>query len=636
MFWEPHARSDCIFHCLNHVPTRGINRAGVAFDVRTWGAASGSTRRTMRITHKIAAALVVVLIALLSGAAIILHGSMRSSFARLEAEVHERNQTRVEANLATVANDVRARVTDYAYWDDTYAFMQGANPAYTDDLNDAWLRDYGVDIVIFADESGEVLWSSALTEDGEAVHPAGDAARLIQRLSPRVVGRAARTGVVWTESYGFLMLSAARATRSDGGGEPTGLVIMGKRISGAFLTTQTQLRVELQHAPSGALEQRFGSMRAGDQESWTDARTIHTLTALRGPFGERAGAMITHQPREAMALGSQSINLALALFAGVLIVGLAALWFLLRALVVQRIERLEAHLQAQGESLEPLPLPADKRPDELTRLAQEYNALITRLNETDARERAALLQGQSEAAANRMKSDFLANVSHELRRPLDAIIGYTELIAEELEGTNATHVRADLHRVSTSARRLLTLITEILDLSRIDVGRLEMRPESFQVATFVRALDLSAMRNGANRVEIVGDLDDAYTDRRRLHQCITSVMTCLRDLSPQAQIILKASRFDKLLRFEITAEGVTLSPDALASAQCSANGQPPLGRAVDGSLALAVAQRLLRLMGGGLEARNSMLGATFVLTVHDVLPENYQRPANENARTEAA
>lgn len=57
---------------------------------------------------------------------------------------------------------------------------------------------------------------------------------------------------------------------------------------------------------------------------------------------------------------------------------------------------------------------------------------------------------------------------------------------------------------------------------------------------------------------------------------------------------------------------------------------------MDGSLALAVAQRLLRLMGGGLEARNSMLGATFVLTAHDVLPENYQRPANENARTEAA
>lgn len=590
----------------------------------------------MRITHKIAAALVVVLIALLAGAAIILHGSMRSSFARLEAEVHERNQARVEANLATIANDVRARVTDYAYWDDTYAFMQGANPAYVDDLNDAWLRDYGVDVVIFASEDGRILWSGALTADGQVVHLAGEAARLVQLLAPRVIGRAARTGVVWTESYGFLMLSAARSTRSDGSGQPNGLVIMGKRISGALLTTQTQLRVELLHAPGGAAEQRFAPMRAGDQESWTDARTIHTLSALRGPFGERAGAMITHQPREAMALGSQSINLALALFAGVLIVGLAALWFLLHALVVRRIERLEAHLQAQGESLKPLPLPADKRPDEITRLSQEYNALIARLNETDARERAALLQAQSEAAANRMKSDFLANVSHELRRPLDAIIGYTELIGEELEGTNATHVRGDLNRVTEASRRLLGLIGEILDLSRIDAGRLEMRPEGFQVATFVRTLESPATRGGAKSVEMVGDLGGAYTDRRRLHKCVMSVIACLRDLSPHAPVIVKASRFDNVLRFEVTAEGVTLSPDMLASAQRPFNSHASISRAIGGSLGIAVTQRLLKLLGGGLEARNSMLGAVFVLTAHAALPEQHQHAANENTKTEAA
>lgn len=590
----------------------------------------------MRITHKIAAALVVVLIALLAGAAIILHGSMRSSFARLEADVHERNQARVEANLAAVANDVRARVTDYAYWDDTYAFMQGANPAYVDDLNDAWLRDYGVDVVIFASEDGRVLWSGALSDEDQAIHPASDAALLVRSLGPRVVGRAARTGVIWAESYGFLMLSAARATRSDGSGEPTGLVIMGKRISSATLTAQTQLRVDLQHAPRGALLQRFAPMRAGDHVSWTDTGAIHTLTALRGPFGERAGAMITHQPREAMALGSQSINLALALFAGVLIVGLAALWFLLRALVVQRIERLEAHLRAQGETLEALPLPAQKRPDEISRLAQEYNSLITRLNETDARERAALLQGQSEAAANRMKSDFLANVSHELRRPLDAIIGYTELIGEELEGTNATHVRSDLNRVTEASRRLLGLIGEILDLSRIDAGRLEMRPEAFQMASFVRTFESPTTRGGAKSVEIVGDLGSAYTDRRRLHKCVMSVIACLRDLAPQAPIMLKATRFDQVLRFEITAEGVTLSPDMLASAQRFVGAHGSLSRAAGGSLALAVAQRLLALLGGGLEARNSMLGAMFVLTAHAVLPEQHHLAANENAKSEAA
>ena len=115
-----------------------------------------------------------------------------------------------------------------------------------------------------------------------------------------------------------------------------------------------------------------------------------------------------------------------------------------------------------------------------------------------------------------------------------------------------------------------------------------------------------------------------------------SVIACLRDLAPQAPIMLKATRFDQVLRFEITAEGVTLSPDMLASAQRFVGAHGSLSRAAGGSLALAVAQRLLALLGGGLEARNSMLGAMFVLTAHAVLPEQHHLAANENAKSEAA
>ncbi|MEJ0061415.1 MAG: histidine kinase dimerization/phospho-acceptor domain-containing protein [Terricaulis sp.] len=80
-----------------------------------------------------------------------------------------------------------------------------------------------------------------------------------------------------------------------------------------------------------------------------------------------------------------------------------------------------------------------------------------------------------------MKSDFLANISHELRTPLDAVIGYAELIEEELADLGLATATEDLNRIRAAGRHLLTLITEILDLSKIEAGKMEITPSSFGI-----------------------------------------------------------------------------------------------------------------------------------------------------------
>src|SRR5690606_21140474 len=114
-------------------------------------------------------------------------------------------------------------------------------------------------------------------------------------------------------------------------------------------------------------------------------------------------------------------------------------------------------------------------------LTAAYNELTRRLGMADARMREALLQSAAADSANRMKSDFLANISYELRTPLNDVIGYADLIDEELADRGDTKARPDLQRITSAARNMLSLLSELLDLSRIEAGGFELAPESFEV-----------------------------------------------------------------------------------------------------------------------------------------------------------
>src|SRR5262249_35844834 len=91
--------------------------------------------------------------------------------------------------------------------------------------------------------------------------------------------------------------------------------------------------------------------------------------------------------------------------------------------------------------------------------------------------------------ASRHKSDFLANMSHELRTPLNAIIGYSEMLQEEAEDLDQETLIPDLQKVNAAGKHLLGLINDILDLSKIEAGRMDLFVETFQVGQLVRDVE---------------------------------------------------------------------------------------------------------------------------------------------------
>src|SRR5262249_26998594 len=119
----------------------------------------------MPIAIKTAAALFAIFLALFAGAWIIVENAVQPGFEQLETEAHARDRARVETFLQSRARDLHARASDYAHWDDTYAYFGGTRPSFLiENFPDDWFANYGVDLLIFADERGRMLWTRSRDE----------------------------------------------------------------------------------------------------------------------------------------------------------------------------------------------------------------------------------------------------------------------------------------------------------------------------------------------------------------------------------------------------------------------------------------------------------------------------------------
>jgi len=215
-------------------------------------------------------------------------------------------------------------------------------------------------------------------------------------------------------------------------------------------------------------------------------------------------------------------------------------------------------------------------------------------------------------------------MSHELRTPLNAVIGYAELIEEDLAASGVASAKDDLARITSSARHLLTLINEILDLSRIEGDRLEIRPEAFRVDELMHgvvdaAKPLAHAQGNVLLLEFDNDLGVAYNDQVRLRQSLINVLAHACKRTHSSAVRLRAERRAGVrgdeLRFTVIDGGQKLSPeqiDDLFELFVRANESAPAGA----RLGLAVTRKLLTLMDGRIEVRNNTTGGcAFIVTV---------------------
>ena len=274
-----------------------------------------------------------------------------------------------------------------------------------------------------------------------------------------------------------------------------------------------------------------------------------------------------------------------------------------------------------------------KTGDEIEILAEEFNKMTSSLQEAYAglenkvaertRELVALNQKLDEA--NRLKSQFLANVSHELRTPLNAIMGYSEMLMEDAAEAGAEQTVADLEKINTSGKHLLDLINTLLDISKIEAGKMDIHLETFSVADMVKevtAVIRPLAQKNSNRLEVQCDNEtgsmnaDLTKVRQILFNLLSNACRFTEHGTVAMQVVRESSGETDWLLFRVRDTGIGLTDEQIGRLfQEFAQAEASTARNYGGTgLGLALSRRLCRMMGGDIEVE-SKVGEGSVFTV---------------------
>jgi signal transduction histidine kinase len=228
--------------------------------------------------------------------------------------------------------------------------------------------------------------------------------------------------------------------------------------------------------------------------------------------------------------------------------------------------------------------------------------------------------------ANKHKSEFLANMSHELRTPLNAIIGFSEVLSEKMFGEVNDKQLEYLLDIHSSGHHLLTLINDILDLSKIEAGRMDL---DLATTNLPMLLDncTTLVRERANRqglvlaLEVEDGLGDWVADIRKLKQVVINLLSNAVKFTPAGgKVTLRARRLENAVEIAVVDTGVGIAPDqqALVFEEFRQAGGDYLRKSEGTGLGLSLAKRFVELHGGTMRVESELgRGSTFAF----VLPE---------------
>ena len=341
-------------------------------------------------------------------------------------------------------------------------------------------------------------------------------------------------------------------------------------------------------------------------------------------------AIFVDQPLEE-AFGSVRaaiVRTVLLLLLGLVLAVLASLYFVRK--MVTPIQALQAGAARIGAGA------LDQRievrtGDELESLAEQFNAMAAQLRESYAdleqkvedRTREVAEKSRELELASQHKSEFLANMSHELRTPLNAILGFSEVLLERMFGDLNERQEEYLRDVLTSGQHLLALINDILDLSKVEAGRMDLELDEFSLRDALEH-GLTMLRERASNHAIALDLtvdpgvDLIEADERKVKQVVFNLLSNAVKFTPDGgQIVVSARADGDDVLITVRDSGVGISPEdqALLFEEFRQVGEGT--RQVEGTgLGLALSKRFVELHGGQIKVESEVgVGSAFTVTL---------------------
>jgi len=364
---------------------------------------------------------------------------------------------------------------------------------------------------------------------------------------------------------------------------------------------------------------RAGKIAEGNQLQIAQAHPLaERLERLMNQLVNRAEAdmVASIEASEASYLHSRwtVIGFAIGSIALALFLGYSISWSLIGPL-----QQMDARFQqiASGDFSQEVKVPNQ---DELGTLAANLNKMSAELGQLYRQ-----IEEKSEqlAAANKHKSDFLARVSHDLRTPLNSIIGFTRIVLRRMESQLPNLQKENLQKVLISSEHLLSLINELLDLAKIDAGKMEAVAETFRVEDVINMTTATVeplLKDGRVRIvrDIPADLPPLKTDRDKLKQILLNLLSNAAKFTEEGEIKVSAARENGNLKLAVSDSGIGMKPEALEHIfeEFQQAEKTTASKYGGTGLGLAIVKKFANLMGGDIAVESEVgKGSKFTITI---------------------